>query len=250
MSSTALQLISISCEEGLDGVDGSARFSFRPSCSALASVSGPITARLAAEHPARATVEVHVRPLSSVPGTAEKSRGMAIREIVERSCLLAQHPRTLIQVVVQALTNPIPGYALLAAEINACTLALINAGSIAMRGVVCAVSVRRVKKGSVVSVEVDIADDAVLEGGGCFAFLFGFALSGPIKGSAPPCEDVWSTYSARPGSFFDQAELVRAKEVAREAAAEVWQCMKNSIRHQKMVGGTQSPEEVVVKMEI
>ncbi|KAG2363113.1 hypothetical protein BDR07DRAFT_1194889, partial [Suillus spraguei] len=158
--------------EGLDGVDGSARFSFYPSCSALASVSGPITPRLAAEHPARATVEVHVRPLSSVPGTAEKSRGMAIREIVERSCLLAQHPRTLIQVVVQALTNPTPGYALLAAEINACTLALINAGSIAMRGVVCAVSVGRVKKGSVVSVEVDIADDAVLEGGGCFAFLF------------------------------------------------------------------------------
>ncbi|KAG1805807.1 uncharacterized protein BJ212DRAFT_1390549 [Suillus subaureus] len=223
MSSTALRLISISCEEGLDGVDGSARFSFRPSCSALASVSGPIAARLAAEHPARATVEVHVRPLSSVPGTAEKSRGMAIREIVERSCLLAQHPRTLIQVVVQALTNPTP---------------------------VCAVSVGRVKKGSVVSVEVDIADDAVLEGGGCFAFLFGFALSGPIKGSAPPCEDVWSTYSARLGSSFDQAELVRAREVAREAAAEVWQCMKNSIRHQKMIGETQSPEEVVVKMEI
>ncbi|KAG1853481.1 exosome component Rrp46 [Suillus subalutaceus] len=237
MSSTALQSISISCEEGLDGVDGSARFSFCPSCSALASVSGPIAARLAAEHPARATVEVHVRPLSSVPGTAEKSRGMAIREIVERSCLLAQHPRTLIQVVVQALTNPTPGYALLAAEINACTLALINTGSIAMRGVVCAVSVRRVKKGSVVSVEVDIADDAVREGG-------------PIKGSVPPCEDVWSTYSARPGSSFDQAELVRAKEVAREAAAEVWQCMKNNIPHQKMVGETQSPEEVVVKMEI
>ncbi|KAG2053231.1 hypothetical protein BDR06DRAFT_825721, partial [Suillus hirtellus] len=167
--------ISISSEEGLDGVDGSARFSFHPSCSALASVSGPITARLAAEHPARATVEVHVRPLSSVPGTAEKSRGMAIREIVERSCLLAQHPRTLIQVVVQALTNPTPGYALLAAEINACTLALINAGSIAMRGVVCAVPVGRVKKGSVISVEVDVADDVVLEGGGCFAFLFGFA---------------------------------------------------------------------------
>jgi exosome complex component RRP46 len=175
---------------------------------------------------------------------------VAIREIVERSCLLAQHPRTLIQVVVQALSNPTPGYALLAAEINACSLALINAGSIAMRGVVCAVSVRRVKKGSVVSVEVDMADDAILEGGGCFAFLFGFALSGPIKGSAPPCEDVWSTYSARPGSSFDQAELVRAREVARGAAAGVWQCMKNSIRHQKMVGETQPPEEVVVKMEI
>ncbi|KAG2134532.1 hypothetical protein DEU56DRAFT_809589 [Suillus clintonianus] len=250
MSPTTLGSITISCEEGLDGVDGSARFSFRPSCSALASVSGPIAARLAAEHPAHATVEVHVRPLSSVPGTAEKSRGMAIREIVERSCLLAQHPRTLIQVVVQALTNPTAGHALLAAEINACTLALINAGSIAMRGVVCAVSVGRVKKGNVVSVEVDTADDAVLEGGGCFAFLFGFALSGPIKGSAPPCEDVWSIYSVRPGSSFDEAELVRAKEVAREAAAEVWQCMKDSIRHQKMVGETQSPEEAIVKMEI
>ncbi|KAG1728733.1 uncharacterized protein EDB91DRAFT_848427 [Suillus paluster] len=249
MSSTTLGSINISCEEGLDGVDGSARFSFRPSCSALASVSGPIAARLAAEHPARATVEVHVRPLSSVPGTAEKSRGMALREIVERSCLLAQHPRTLIQLVVQALTTPTPGYALLAAEINACTLALINAGSISMRGVVCAVPVGRVRKGSIVSMEVDPADDAVLEGGGCFAFLFGFALSGPIKGSAPPCEDIWSTYSARPGTSFEEAELVRAKEVAREGAAEVWQSMKNSIRLQKMVGETQSPE-VDIKMEI
>lgn len=119
-----------------------------------------------------------------------------------------------------------------------------------MRGVVCAVPVGRVKKGSVISVEVDVADDVVLEGGGCFAFLFGFALSGPIKGNAPPCEDVWSTYSARPGSSFDQAELVRAREVAREAAAEVWQCVKNSIRHQKTIGENQSPHEVVVKMEI
>jgi len=250
MSSTALGSIDISCEEGLDGVDGSARFSFRASCSALASVSGPIAARLAAEHPARATVEVHVRPLSSVPGTAEKSRGIALREIIERSCLLAHHPRTLIQVVVQALTNPTPGYALLAAEINACTLALINAGSVTMRGVVCAVPIGRVRKGGVVTLEVNPPDGAVLEGGGCFAFLFGFALSGPKIGTAPPCEDIWSTYRARSGSSFDEAELLRAKEVAQDGAAKVWQSMKNSIRRQEMPGETQSPEEDDVKMEV
>jgi exosome complex component RRP46 len=250
MSSTALGSINISCEEGLDGVDGSARFSFRPSCSALASVSGPIAARLAAEHPARATVEVHVRPLSSVPGTAEKSRGITLREIIERSCILAHHPRTLIQVVVQALTNPTPGYALLAAEINACSLALINAGSITMRGVVCAVPVGRVKKGNVVTLEAGPSDDAVLEGGGCFAFLFGFALSGPKIWSAPPCEDIWSTYRVRPGSSFDEVELLRAKEVARDGAARVWQCMKDSICRQHMPGEMRSPEDDDAKMEI
>jgi exosome complex component RRP46 len=175
---------------------------------------------------------------------------MTLREIIERSCLLAQHPRTLIQVVVQALTNPTPGYTLLAAEINACSLALVDAGSIAMRGVVCAVPVGRVKKGGVVTLEVDPPDDAVLEGGGCFAFLFGFALSGPEIGTAPPCDDIWSTYRGRPGSSFDEAELLRAKEVARDGAAKVWQSMKDSIRRQKIPGEMRSAEEDDVKMEI
>jgi len=249
MSSTALQSITILCE-GLDGVDGSAKFSFRPSCSALASVSGPIAARLAAEHPARATIEVHVRPLSSVPGTAEKSRGIALREIIERSCLLAHHPRTLIQVVVQALTNSTPGYALLAAEINACTLALINAGSIAMRGVVCAVPVGRVRKGSLVSMEVDPPDDAVLEGEGCLAFLFRFSLSEPKIGTAPPCENIWSSYRARPGTSFEEVDLLRAKEVARDGAAKVWQSMKDNFNKQNMPGEMQSLQGDDAKMEL
>ncbi|KAG1897365.1 uncharacterized protein F5891DRAFT_1049100 [Suillus fuscotomentosus] len=74
VSSAALRSISISCKDSFDGVNGSARFSSCPR-SALASVSGLITARLAGEHhPARATIEVHVRQLSSVPGTADKFR--------------------------------------------------------------------------------------------------------------------------------------------------------------------------------
>lgn len=54
--------------ESLDRVDGSASFAFGHT-KALASVSGPIQVRLAAELPSKATFEVLVRPLSGIPGT-------------------------------------------------------------------------------------------------------------------------------------------------------------------------------------
>jgi exosome complex component RRP46 len=53
--------------ESLDRVDGSASFAFGPT-KALASVSGPIQVRLAAELPSKATFEVLVRPLSGISG--------------------------------------------------------------------------------------------------------------------------------------------------------------------------------------
>ena len=74
------------CFDGLDGVDGSARFGFGESrayiwiyicvlirhlegeTKALASVSGPIEVRPAAEQPSKATFEVIVRPLAGLAG--------------------------------------------------------------------------------------------------------------------------------------------------------------------------------------
>jgi exosome complex component RRP46 len=168
--------------DALSGVDGSARFSFGPA-TALASVSGPIAARLATENPARAAIDLHVRPLSSVPGTTEKHAGVALKGILERACILAQHPRTLIQVVVQAL-SPLSSSrssqgvdvdvdVLLAAEINACSLALLNAGSIPMRGVVCAVAVAQPTSSSQPQLVMGGGGSSHAEYTGCFAFLFG-----------------------------------------------------------------------------
>ena len=108
--------------EGLDRVDGSARFAFGSShqsfvfiplltfkftgsTAALSSVSGPIEVRLVAEHPSHATFEVFLRPLSNVPGTESKALGSTIRNLLTPSIILTQNPRTLVQLIVQSLTQ-------------------------------------------------------------------------------------------------------------------------------------------------
>ncbi|KAF8842586.1 hypothetical protein BDN67DRAFT_965464 [Paxillus ammoniavirescens] len=219
--------------DALSGVDGSARFSFGETCTALASVSGPIAARLAAEHPARATVEVHVRPLSSVPGTTEKHLGTAFKGIVERTCVLGQNPRTLIQVVVQALSRPTN--ALIAAEINACSLALVNAGSVPMRGVVCAVSVGVRRTGSRMDFVLDPEDEEESGGGGCFAFLFGVDRL-RAESDLPPSQMIWTNYRAGVGDTFSSTHLAQAEELASKGAAQVWIKMKESLRQSLFSG--------------
>ncbi|KAG6375749.1 exosome component Rrp46 [Boletus reticuloceps] len=243
--------------DGLSGVDGSARFSFGPT-TALASVSGPIAARPATELPARATIDLHVRPLSAIPGTTQKHVAIALKGILERACILAQHPRTLIQVVVQALSplsstrspdaNVDTGEVdvLLAAEINACSLALLNAGSIPMRGVVCAIAVSQPNATSPPRVVTTSGGPNHAEYTGCFAFLFGIdrahtsmggtGASGPI----PPSKLIWTNYRARPGNTFSATALEEAENVALEGAAEVWMKMKGSLRASLFAGDGQS----------
>ena len=239
---------------GLDRVDGSARFGFGtilfPSSfhfsstslghtNALASVSGPIEVRLAAEHPSRATFEVSVRPLSAVPGTEEKTLAVSIRTALTPSLFLPHHPRTLIQLVAQSLTpttNPTNRFppSLIASIINASTAALLNTGSVSMRGVVCAVAVARLHTTSTTPSTACLVLDpsegelASATASGCFAFLFAHGLG--VLGSAnAPCagESVWVSWQAD-GSF-TQDELVRAQELAKGGAERVWQAMKESV---------------------
>ena len=149
---------------------------------ALASISGPIEVRLAAENPSRATFEVSVRPLSNVPGTDAKSLLYTMRSLLSPSIILTQNPRTLLQLVVQSLTPSFTTMfqpSLVAAMINASSLALLNAGSIQMRGVVCAVSVGRVVYSSKLASHLILSSNepnekefASLDTRGCFAFMF------------------------------------------------------------------------------
>ncbi|KAK0476703.1 exosome component Rrp46 [Armillaria novae-zelandiae] len=131
--------------DDLARVDGSARFGFGPENIALASLSGPIEVRLSAENPSKATLDVHLRPLSNVSATESKSLASAIASALTPSLLLTQNPRTLVQLVVQALSLPPKAWqdGLTAAMINASTLAFLNAASIPMKGIVCAVTVGR-----------------------------------------------------------------------------------------------------------
>jgi exosome complex component RRP46 len=155
---------------------------------ALASVSGPIEVRLAAEHASKATLEVSVRPLYGtagepymhpigllecvcIVGTESKELASAIHAILSPVILFAQNPRTLTQLTIQAL-SPHGSHrlqqsswrqeyspALKAACVNASMAALLDAGgSVPLKGMVCAVS----------TVAEPDADD-----GACMAFFFG-----------------------------------------------------------------------------
>ncbi|KAG6828297.1 hypothetical protein H0H92_008457 [Tricholoma furcatifolium] len=214
--------------DGLARVDGSARFSFGP-ISALTSVSGPIEARLASENASQATLEVNVRPLSNVPATEAKSLAASLRALLTPSLILANNPRTLVQIVAQALVPSGSGSgsgsvknantnALTAALVNASTLALLNAGSIPMRGVVCAVAVGRKKDGALV-VDPD-GTDGELDGDGCFAFMF------TRDGSDHQAQCVWTNWKQRSG---DESVLKAARELAEGAAGHVYGAIHASV---------------------
>jgi exosome complex component RRP46 len=108
--------------------------------------------------------------------------------------------------------------------INASTLALLNAGSVPMRGVVCAVSVGRLGPAPNLTLVVDPTDDETtsLAGGGCFAFLFANGLG------SGDSECVWANWKTVKGTF-DEKELLSARELARGAARQVCAAIRESV---------------------
>ncbi|KAJ7914263.1 exosome component Rrp46 [Mycena leptocephala] len=213
--------------DGLARVDGSARFGFGDT-AALASVSGPIEVRLAAENPSLSTFEVLLRPLSNVPATQSKSLAATIRAALMPSLILSQNPRTLIQLVIQALspTRSKSYDGLVAAMINASTIALLNAGSIPMKGVVCAIAIGRIKSALVVDPSEE--EEGALDASGCFAFSFGNGID--------DARCVWTNW--RSLRSFEEAELTQCKLLAAVAAKSVW------LQIQKVFEGEEDEMEV------
>ena len=185
-------------------------------------------------------------------GTESKSLSSALRTALTPSLLLSHNPRTLIQLVVQSLTPPYSSLnsyststtlgksstpvtprlrinpSLTASLINASTLALLNAGSFPMRGVVCAVGIGRVRTSSELVVDPSSDELVLLDGGGTFAFLIAYDSSRSSQNSPHLLTEelVWSNWTAYP---FGESELVRAQDVARKAVKEVWRCMKEAV---------------------
>ena len=192
--------------------------------AALASISGPIEVRLASELPSKAMFEVILRPLTNVPATDSKALAATIRTSLEPSLILSSNPRTLIQLVIQSLRH---GHnskwrdSLTAAMINASCLALLNSGSIHMRGVVTAVAVGRLPDGTLV-VDPDEEEEESLGGGGCFAFMF----AGGLEKRNSDC--VWSGWKSMSGTY-DENEFFRARELAKDTALDLYFAMKKSI---------------------
>ncbi|KAF9473040.1 ribosomal protein S5 domain 2-like protein [Pholiota conissans] len=231
--------------DGLARVDGSARFGFGESTAALASVSGPIEVRLASELPSKATFEVLVRPLANVPATESKLLASMIKATLEPSLILTKNPRTLVQLVVQALSSPSNATwkdTHIAAMANASTLAFLQACSVPMQGVVTAVAIGRLVDGSLI---VDPSEDEMssLQAGGCFVFMF----SGSSTGSSVSNIDcVWSSWKSTSGRY-SQEELFKAKELAKVGAQAVYEEVRRSL--EKRSGATAIPMLVVQEKE-
>ena len=163
---------------------------------------------------------MNVRPLSNIPATESKSLAATIRSSLEPSLILTKNPRSLVQLVVQSLSYPTSKDALPAAMINASSLALLNASSVPMRGLVSAVAVGRLSGGQLV---VDPSEDetASLQAGGTFAFMFADGVG--QKNSNSDC--VWTSWKSDSGSY-DQNEIFRARELARTGARAVYDAMR------------------------
>lgn len=203
--------------------------------------------RPAVENSTKATFEVSVRPLASIPGTDAKALGATIKSLLTPSLLLTRHPRTLVQLVVQPLSSSLigslkvapslhPGMA--AASINASSLALMNA-SVPMKGVVCASTIARM--GSAELILNPTGDQLVSStASGCFAFIFTGVGS---SNNQLHVSEVWSNWRSPLG--FDAEEMFEARELAQRGARGVWELMKESIGSV----GVRSSDDVEVKAE-
>lgn len=206
-------------------------------------MSGPIEVRPTLENPAQATLDIQIRPLAAIAGTDSKALATTLKSIFSPSLFLSHHPRTLVQIVGQALCGTDSGSglgsvgrgwnaSLTASLVNATTAAFVNAGSVPMKGVVCAVSVGRLQSEdgrATLILDPEEAELPRLAGSGCFAFLFSAVLpASPLSSTdVPPCSLLWTNYTT--AAPFDVSELERARELAEKGARQVWQKMKESV---------------------
>jgi len=205
----------------LSRVDGDTVFSYRngdDSIRAVASVSGPFEARLAQELPSTATIEVIIRPLNGVAGTFEKELSNRIRQVFEKVLLLGYFPRTLVQIALQAQQGPsrTSSHQIVVSYLNAASGALLNAGSVPMRGVFCASLVSREKTGGALVVNGASSSNEE-QSVGTFGFIF--------SGQSERGELVWADWQGA----VSVAEMGSAIAKGHEGAREVYEGMRHHV---------------------
>lgn len=113
----------------LDRVDGSAELNLGK-IKVLASVTGPIEAKIRQELPNSASLEIIVRPAIGVGTTRERLLEDKLRSIFQDVIIRHRYPRQLIQIVIQFLVSDGKTdntTSELDAAINCCYFALIDA---------------------------------------------------------------------------------------------------------------------------
>ncbi|KAI5452142.1 hypothetical protein NCC49_001080 [Naganishia albida] len=133
----------------LPNADGSGAFSFGTE-AAIASFAGPLeppTARM--DVFTEAVLAVNHRPLEGSAATSSKSLAAGLHTLYHSLLDLRTHPRTRTTLTVQSLNSAQPPSQPLyvssrAVALNSSTLAILNAGSIGMKGVPVAVGIAAV----------------------------------------------------------------------------------------------------------
>jgi exosome complex component RRP46 len=120
--------------------------------------------------------------------------------------------------------------------INASSLALLNASSVPMRGLVSAVAVGRLSGGELV-VDPSEEEATSLKAAGTFAFMFVDGIG--RKNSNSEC--VWTSWKSDSGSY-NQNEIFQARELARTGARAVYDAMRTSFEKPGM-GAHEQVEE-------
>jgi exosome complex component RRP46 len=127
----------LTCERGLlSRADGSAQWGQEGSV-VLAAVYGPTAAGVQREDAERSVLEVIFKPRSGLAGPTEHEYEALLRPALEALVLRALHPRTLVRVVLQAVSED---GSLLACALNAAVVALADAG-VPMRSLAAAMAV-------------------------------------------------------------------------------------------------------------
>jgi len=248
--------------------------------AALASVSGPIEAKLGVELPEKAALEINVRPLAGVAGeldfsikkdpstkyigslgVTERSLSSALRAAFRPAILLNAHPRTLIQVVLQSLSPPLQkrnrGHgshlmvfdtnpSMTAALINAGSLAFLQASSVPLIGSIVAVAVglKQGSQGNELILDPEDTEVQDLVGGGVFTFLFSRSHDGLTSPNIQESENK-DTLKGRIvwsswDGMFDSKEYVRAEELARTAGTEILRSFR------QIMSGTNDADSMTV----
>ncbi len=125
-------------------------------------------------------------------GTIERELSTRIRRLLEQVLLMKMHPRSLVQVTIHSLESTAPRSdptgtepkssthgSVVAAMINAASCCLLDAASVPMCGVACAVAIGRRRTNGTLEIDPDPMDEEC-ECIGCFAFIYRQGNEGEI----------------------------------------------------------------------
>ncbi|KAI7844963.1 hypothetical protein COHA_001610 [Chlorella ohadii] len=224
---SAGQIRTVRCERGLlTRADGSAQWT-QGGTSCLASVTGPTQSYASSKEDAeRATVDVVFRPRSGLAGAQERQHEAVIRRACEAVIVAALHPRALIQVVVQVVSDD---GGVLACALNAACAALLDA-AVPLRTLCAAVSAAQAEADGGLLLDPTAAEEAAAAATATFAFLPLLAGGGGGGQDGTGSSDGLQLLTSQTRGRLSTDQLLDMMEAAKQGADRLAAFMQQSAR--------------------